>query len=201
MQKTLAQQIPQHAAGLPKDTPLPFMRCLFSALLLWSVSQSSLAHGPTPHTLSNELTPEQWIDHGRRVHGGFGVLIGVGIRIGQDALDQLKAKPRQVDVTYFDSPVAPCPCIADGLIVALSASPGQRSFRIAEQPAGQAWYGEVLIRHKQSGEEIRYCIRPEGMKALDAAQRQTDTRVRYDAVMALPLSDLAVRSANPLRCE
>lgn len=177
------------------------VRLLLPILLLCAIGQAALAHPPRSHMPADEPTPEQWIDHGRRVHGGFGVLIGVGIRIGQDALERLGARPRQVDVTYFDSPEAPCPCIGDGLIIAVSASPGQRSFRIAEQTAGKGWYGEVLVRHKHSGEEIRYCVRPEGMKALDAAQSQTNPRIRYDAVMALPLSTLAVRAASPQGCE
>lgn len=174
---------------------------LLSALLLSGAESPSLAYEPRPTTSSSsELTPEQWIEHGRRVHGGFGVLIGVGVRIGLDALDQLQAAPRQVDVTYFDTREAPCPCIADGLIIALSASPGQRSLRVAEQPAGPGWYGEALVRHKLSGKAVRYCIRHEGMKALNAAQSQTDPRVRYDAVMTLPLSALVVRSASPSSC-
>ena len=36
-------------------------------------------------------SPEEWIRLGERVHGGFGAFIPVGIRIGQDALQRLKA--------------------------------------------------------------------------------------------------------------
>jgi hypothetical protein len=145
-------------------------------------------------------TPEQWIDWGSRVHGGFGVLIAVGIRIGQDALQRLEAKPRELDVTYFDSPLAPCPCIADGLIVALSASPGQRTLRIAAEPATSGYYGEVLIRHRRSGAQVRYCIRPEAIAALDEIQKKRDFRYRYDAVMARPPEALFGVSPDPARC-
>jgi hypothetical protein len=37
-------------------------------------------------------TPEEWITLGARVHGGFGAFIPVGIRIGLDALERLKAR-------------------------------------------------------------------------------------------------------------
>ena len=47
------------------------------------------------------------------MHGGFGAFIPVGIRIGLDALECLKAGPREVSVLYFDSEKAPCACIAD----------------------------------------------------------------------------------------
>lgn len=145
-------------------------------------------------------TPEQWIDWGSRVHGGFGVLIAVGIRIGQDAQQRLGAQRREVDVTYFDSPLAPCPCIADGLIVALSASPGQRTLRIAPEPAAAGLYGEVLLRHRKTGAQLRYCIRPEAMAALDQIQSRRDFRFRYDAVMAKPAAELFTVSPQPDRC-
>ena len=45
-------------------------------------------------------TPEEWIKLGARVHGGFGAFIPAGIRIGEDALKRLNAKPRELAVTY-----------------------------------------------------------------------------------------------------
>jgi hypothetical protein len=44
-------------------------------------------------------TPEEWIKLGARVHGGFGAFIPAGIRIGLDALERLKAEPRDVRPT------------------------------------------------------------------------------------------------------
>lgn len=145
-------------------------------------------------------SPEQWIDWGQRVHGGFGVLIGVGIRIGQDALLHLEASRRELDVTYFDTAAAPCPCIVDGILVAVSASPGQKTLRVASQPAGPGLYGEALIAHRRTGKRVRYCVLPEGIARLEAAQKQRDFRVRYDAVMALPAEALFFRSGDADRC-
>ena len=74
---------------------------------------------------------DDWIKLGERVHGGFGAFIPVGIRIGRDALQRLKAQPREVAVTYYDSDKAPCACVADGIMIATTASPGQRTLTIA----------------------------------------------------------------------
>lgn len=44
-------------------------------------------------------TPEQWIELGARIHGAFGAFIPVGIRIGLDAQERLKADARGLSVT------------------------------------------------------------------------------------------------------
>ena len=44
-------------------------------------------------------TREQWIELGARVHGAFGAFIPVGIRIGLDAQERLKADARGLSVT------------------------------------------------------------------------------------------------------
>lgn len=147
-----------------------------------------------------EPTPEQWIDWGQRVHGGFGVLIAAGIRIGLDAQAHLDAARRQMRVTFFDSEIAPCPCLADGIIVAVSASPGQRSLIMSDIPAGEGWYAEILFEHRGSGQQVRYCVRPESMFAFNEFQRQPDFRLRFDAVMAVDFSEIAEQSPDPMRC-
>ncbi len=53
-------------------------------------------------SVAHSETPEEWIKLGARVHGAFGAFIPVGIRIGLDALDRLKAEPRGVSVVYYD---------------------------------------------------------------------------------------------------
>jgi hypothetical protein len=45
-------------------------------------------------------TREQWIELGARVHGAFGAFIPVGIRIGLDAKERLKADTRSLSVTF-----------------------------------------------------------------------------------------------------
>jgi hypothetical protein len=45
-------------------------------------------------------TKQEWITLGARIHGAFGPFIPVGIRIGLDAVEKLKADPRGLTVTY-----------------------------------------------------------------------------------------------------
>jgi hypothetical protein len=80
-------------------------------------------------------TPAQRIDLGARVHGGFGAFIPIGIRIGLDAKERIKAEPRGLVVTYYTGEKAPCPCIADGAMLATSASPGQGTLLISPEKA------------------------------------------------------------------
>jgi hypothetical protein len=46
-------------------------------------------------------TPTEWIELGARVHGAFGAFIPIGIRIGLDAKERIKADPRELAVTYY----------------------------------------------------------------------------------------------------
>ena len=80
-------------------------------------------------------SPEQWIELGARVHGAFGAFIPIGIRIGLDAKERLKAEPRGLAVTYYAGEKAPCPCIADGVMLATAASPGQGTLVISPEKA------------------------------------------------------------------
>ena len=76
-------------------------------------------------------TPEEWVKLGARVHGGFGAFIPVGIRIGEDAMKRLNAQPRELSVVYYSGEGVPCPCSVDGVMLAVSASPGQGSVQVA----------------------------------------------------------------------
>jgi hypothetical protein len=78
-------------------------------------------------------TPEEWVKLGARVHGGFGAFIPAGIRIGEDALKRLNAKPRELAVTYYSGDGVPRPCSVDGVMLAVSASPGQDSVQVAAE--------------------------------------------------------------------
>jgi formylmethanofuran dehydrogenase subunit E len=70
-------------------------------------------------------TPEEWVKLLSRVHGGFSSFLPVGIRIGSDAMERLKAQPRELAVVYYRGDGVPCPCPADGLMLAIGASPDQ----------------------------------------------------------------------------
>src|SRR5262245_66218625 len=81
-------------------------------------------------------TPAQWIELGARVHGAFGAFIPVGIRIGLDAKERIKADPRGLAVTYYTGEKEPCLCNDDGVMVATIASP-VRGTLVKETAEGQ----------------------------------------------------------------
>src|SRR4029077_17436393 len=108
-------------------------------------------------------TPAEWIALGERIHGGFGAFIPAGIRIGLDALQRLKAQPRGVTVTFYSGEKAPCPCIADGVMLATQASPGQGNLQIAREKAPAGMLAVVIVRDKKSGAGVRYTVSDEWM--------------------------------------
>src|SRR4051794_24608565 len=126
-----------------------------------------------------------WISLGARIHGAFGSLIAVGIRIGDDARQQLRAAPRELDVTYYSGAAAPCPCVVDGIMVATYASPGQRTLRVADMPASEGQFGRVVIRHKETKRALEYIIPQASAPQILAANRGTQIE-RWNAIMTMP---------------
>jgi FmdE, Molybdenum formylmethanofuran dehydrogenase operon len=103
-------------------------------------------------------TPAQWIELGARVHGAFGAFIPIGIRIGLDANERIKADRRGLTVTYYIGDKAPCPCIADGVMLATDASPGQGTLVIAQEKAPTGALAVVVVRDRKTGEGFRYTV-------------------------------------------
>src|SRR4030081_2153468 len=99
------------------------LRIIFPALL----------SGVLISTPARSETKEQWIELGARVHGAFGAFIPVGIRIGLDAKEKLKADPRGLAVVYYSGEKPPCPCVAGGVMLATGASPGQGTLQISAE--------------------------------------------------------------------
>jgi formylmethanofuran dehydrogenase subunit E len=152
------------------------MRTLASTLVI--VAALICAHAPV-----RAETPEEWIALGQRVHGGFGVFIPVGIRIGLASLQRLDAKPREVTVTYYDSDKAPCACIADGVMIATTASPGQRTLTIAAEKAAPGAMAVVVTRSKKTGAEVKYTVAESWLPKLGEWNRALDAAGRYEQVM------------------
>lgn len=131
-------------------------------------------------------TPDQWIDLGQRVHGGFGSYIALGIRIGLDAMQQLKAEPRQLNVTYYSGMTASCPCVADGIMIATVSTPGQNLLQVATTPSPEGTFEVAEVRDPKTGKTLRYTIPVTAQAQLDAWNRNTTARQRYDAVNNAP---------------
>ena len=131
-------------------------------------------------------TPEEWIKLGARVHGGFGAFIPVGIRIGEDAMKRLNAKPRELAITYYSGQGVPCPCSVDGVMLAVSASPGQGSVQVAAEKSPPGTFAVVVIRPRKGGDGVKYTVPISVMPKLGEINKTIkDPLGRYNAVMAL----------------
>jgi formylmethanofuran dehydrogenase subunit E len=146
------------------------------------VQAIAVAFGVT-WTSARAESPEEWITLGTRVHGSFGAFIPVGIRVGLDALERLKAGPREVTVLYVDSDKAPCACVADGITLATVASPGQRTLQITSEKAPPGALAVVTVRHRRTGEAVQYTIADSWLPKLGEWNKTLDPRGRYDEVM------------------
>jgi formylmethanofuran dehydrogenase subunit E len=128
-------------------------------------------------------TPAQWIELGARVHGGFGAFIPIGIRIGLDAKERIKADPRGLAVTYYTGEKASCPCIADGVMLATNASPGQGTLLIAPEKAPTGMLAVVIVRNRKTGEGLRYTVADSWLPQVIDWNKTLDPAGRFDAAM------------------
>lgn len=131
-------------------------------------------------------TPEEWVRLGARVHGGFGSFIPVGIRIGEDAMKRLNAKPRELAVVFYQGEGVPCPCSVDGVMLAVSASPGQGSVQVAAEKSPPGTFAVVVVRPRKGGDGLKYTVPISHMAKLGEINRTIqDPLARYSAVMGI----------------
>ena len=131
-------------------------------------------------------TPDEWVTLLTRVHGGFGSFLPVGIRIGEDAMKRLNAKPRELSVVFQQGEGTPCPCAADGVGLAVYASPGQGSLQVASEKSPPGTFAVVTIRPRKGGEGLKYSVPMSVMPKLGQINSTIQNpRERYDAVMAI----------------
>jgi formylmethanofuran dehydrogenase subunit E len=132
-------------------------------------------------------TPEEWVKLGARVHGGFGSFIPVGIRIGEDAMKRLDAKPRELSVVFYQGEGVPCPCSIDGVMLAIGASPGQASAQVAAEKSPHGTFAVVMIRPRKGGDGLKYTVPISQLPKLGQINSTIqDPLARFNAVMALP---------------
>jgi formylmethanofuran dehydrogenase subunit E len=138
-------------------------------------------------TVARAETPEEWVKLLTRVHGGFGSFLPVGIRIGEDAIKRLDAKPRELSVVFHQGEGTPCPCAADGVMLAVGASPGQGTLQIAPEKSPAGTFAMVIIRPRRGGAGLRYTVPMAVMpKLIEINKTIQDPLQRYAAVMAIP---------------
>jgi formylmethanofuran dehydrogenase subunit E len=128
-------------------------------------------------------TKEQWIELGARIHGAFGAFIPVGIRIGLDAKERLKADPRGLTVVYYHGEKPPCPCIADGVMLATGVSPGQGTLQISSEKAPSGLLAVIIIRSRKTGEGLKYTVADEWLPRI-LGWNKSDPSGRYDQAMS-----------------
>ena len=128
-------------------------------------------------------TREQWIELGARIHGAFGAFIPVGIRIGLDARERLKADARGLSVAFYNGEKPPCPSVADGVMIATQASPGQGTLQIAPEMAPPGNMAIVVIRNRKTGEGLKYTISDEWLPKI-LGWNKSEPPDRFDAAMA-----------------
>ena len=132
-------------------------------------------------------TPEEWVKLLSRVHGGFGSFLPVGIRIGDDAMQRLGARPRELDVTFYQGEGTPCPCAADGVMLAVYASPGQGTLHIAPEKSPPGTFAVVVVRPRKGGDGMKYTVPMSFMPKLGQINSTISEPLgRYNAVMAMP---------------
>lgn len=141
---------------------------------------------PTAHA----QTAEQWVDWGDRVHGGFGSLIALGIRVGLDASQRLGAERRELSVQYTDGPQTPCPCVVDGIAIAVSASLGQRTLQLDPERTAPGLLARVTFTHRKSGRTLTYELPQTVLPVMQAINRDEKGVGRYEAVMRLEPASL-----------
>ncbi|MCX7313277.1 MAG: formylmethanofuran dehydrogenase subunit E family protein [Hyphomicrobiales bacterium] len=123
------------------------LRLLFSIVLVCAGFSTARAE-----------TPDEWIKLLSRVHGGFGSFLPVGIRIGEDAMKRLGARPRELSVLYYQGEGTPCPCPADGVGLAVYASAGQGTLQVAAEKSPPGTFAVVVIRPRAGGDGLKYTV-------------------------------------------
>src|ERR1700722_11811225 len=115
---------------------------------MFRIVHIGLAFALTLPVAAQAETRDEWIALGTRIHGAFGPFIPVGIRIGLDAAEKLKAGPRELSVVYYNGIKPPCPCVADGVMIATQASPGQGTMLISPDKAPDGSMAVIVIRNR-----------------------------------------------------
>jgi formylmethanofuran dehydrogenase subunit E len=150
---------------------------LLSGIMVFAVALATAQGG------ARAETEAEWIALGTRIHGGFGPFIPMGIRIGLDAKEKLKAEPRGLTVLYYSGEKSPCPCIADGIMLATQASPGQGTLQIAPEKALAGILAVAIIRNRKTGEGLKYTVSDEWLPKVREWIQTLDPPGRYREVM------------------
>lgn len=128
-------------------------------------------------------SPEEWVARANQVHGHFDAFTALGIRIGLDALRDLRAHPHEVAVIYFGSESTPRARIADGIALAISA-PNSAHSVARDMPAGVLAVIEIRKEFEGIGGQLmRYTLREGLLPQLEQWNRELSPVVCYKTMM------------------
>ena len=118
------------------------------------------------------------------MHGGLVLHIELGIRIGQDSLHSLNAKRWGVNVSVTDSKNAPCTCVADGLMVATSASPGYKILTVNAKSPDTNYLALIEVTMRSADVVVSYRMPFNAIDPLAKVNYRKSSRQRFDAIFA-----------------
>ena len=73
-------------------------------------------------------------------------------------MKRLDAKPRELSVLFYQGEGTPCPCAADGVMLAVYASPGQGTLQIASEKSAAGTFAVVVIKPRKGGDGLKYTV-------------------------------------------
>ena len=141
-----------------------------------------LAHHACSRARPAPETPEEWVALGARVHGFFGGFIPAGIRVGLDALERLKAKPRTLYRQVLEGREGRVPVHARRRHARHQRQPGQGTVAIAPDPAPAGIYAVIVIRDRKTGEGVKYTVAEEWQWKMIGWNKE-EPLARYDDAM------------------
>jgi hypothetical protein len=95
---------------------------------------------------------------------GFMVALAPSSRLASRSgwtLERLKVGPRALSIVYHNGVKPLCPCIADGVMIATQASPGQGTLQVSPEKASDGAMAVIVIKNRKTGEGLRYTIADE----------------------------------------
>ena len=98
-------------------------------------------------------------------------------------MEKLHPGPRELTITYYNGAKPPCPCVADGVMLATHTSPGQGTLQISPERPPEGMMAVIIITNKKTGESLRYSIKDEWLPKI-LSWLKSDPSSRYDTAMS-----------------
>ncbi len=145
----------------------------------------------------NRPTLEPDWEEARRFHGHLGPWLALGMKIGQEAMRLLNARPHFGVTVRAGCPLAPpASCLLDGLQWMTGATYGKRN--LVAEASETVW---VEVANTRTGESVRFVLR-EGVPSHLAQQLQTvGDEAASRALFSQPVEEFAEVSRRGGDCE